>query len=70
MNGTLSVDLSGADAFSDFAREWQNRMGETFALAPLSQATVAAFGARSEGFRLRDVMFNRFESAVSLRTTG
>lgn len=70
MNDTLSVHLSGANAFDDFAREWQTRMGETFALAPFSPATVAGFGARSQGFRLRDVMFNRFESAASLRTTG
>ncbi|MFF4053321.1 hypothetical protein ACFYZ5_42555 [Streptomyces chartreusis] len=39
MNGTASVELSGANAF-DFAREWQTRMGETFPLAPLGPATV------------------------------
>ncbi|WP_067134812.1 helix-turn-helix domain-containing protein [Microtetraspora malaysiensis] len=70
MNGTLSMSLSGANAFSDFAREWQTRMGETFALASFSRATVAGFGARSRGFRLRDVMFNRFENAAALRTAG
>ncbi|MEV0346972.1 helix-turn-helix domain-containing protein [Nonomuraea sp. NPDC050680] len=70
MNDTFSVSLSGANAFSDFAREWRTRMGETFALAPFSRATVAGFGARSRGFRLRDVMFNRFESTATLRTAG
>ncbi|MDJ1136784.1 helix-turn-helix domain-containing protein [Streptomyces iconiensis] len=70
MSCTISVSLSGAHAFSDFAREWQNRMGETFALAPYSRATVAGFGARSRGFRLRDMMFNRFANTAALRTKG
>ncbi|MFH8446040.1 helix-turn-helix domain-containing protein [Streptomyces sp. NPDC018026] len=70
MNDTLSVDLSGANAFGDFAREWQDRMGEPFALAPFSRPSVDGFGARSQGFRLRDVMFNRFENTASLQTAG
>jgi AraC-like DNA-binding protein len=70
MNGTFSVDLSGAHAFGDFARLWRSRMGEAFPLAPFSRATVAGFGARSRGFRLRDAMFNRFENAAALRTVG
>lgn len=70
MNGTFSVDLSGAHAFGDFARAWRSRMGETFPLAPFSRATVAGFGARSRGFRLRNAMFNHFENAAALRTVG
>ncbi|PSM40360.1 AraC family transcriptional regulator [Streptomyces dioscori] len=70
MNGNLSVILSGANAFSDFAREWQTRMGETFALASFDRSTVAGFAVRSRGFRVRDVLFNRFENAAVLRTAG
>jgi AraC-like DNA-binding protein len=70
MIDSLSVCLSGANAFSEFAREWQTRMGETFALPSFSRATVAAFGARSCGFRLRDVMFNRFANVAAIRTAG
>ncbi|MET8469183.1 helix-turn-helix domain-containing protein [Streptomyces sp. NPDC006422] len=70
MNGTIAVNLSGAHAFSDFANEWRNRMGEAFALAPYDRTTVANFQADSRGFRLRDVMFNRFENTASLRTAG
>jgi AraC-like DNA-binding protein len=70
MDGTFSVSLSGGNAFSDFAREWQARMGEKFALPPYSRATVAGFRARSRGFRLRDLIFNDFENAAALRTAG
>lgn len=70
MNGTFSVSLSGANAFGDFAREWRTRMGDAFALPSFSRTTVAGFAARSRGFRVRDVMFNRFENAAALRTAG
>ncbi|MFE0923335.1 helix-turn-helix domain-containing protein [Streptomyces nigra] len=62
--------MSGANAFSDFARAWQARLGDTFAPAPLDRTTVAGFSARSRAFRVRDVMFNRFENAAALRTAG
>lgn len=70
MSGTFSADVSGANAFSDFAHEWRSRMGETFALAPFRRTTVSGFSARSRGFRVRDMMFNRFETAAALRTVG
>ncbi|MFE1434038.1 helix-turn-helix domain-containing protein [Streptomyces griseoaurantiacus] len=70
MHGSLSVSLEGAGAFGDFARAWRSRMGEGFALAPFDRGTLAGFGARSRGFRLRDTMFNRFENAAALRTDG
>jgi len=70
MSGTFSADVSGANAFSDFAHEWRSRMGETFALAPFRRTTVSGFSARSRGFRVRDMMFNRFETAAALRTAG
>lgn len=70
MSGTFSADVSGANAFSVFAHEWRNRMGETFALAPFRRTTVSGFSARSRGFRVRDMMFNRFQTAAALRTGG
>ncbi|MFD2027965.1 helix-turn-helix domain-containing protein [Promicromonospora aerolata] len=70
MDGTFSVSLSGDNAFSDFARAWQARMGEKFALPPYSRATVAGFQARSRGFRLRGLIFNDFENVAALRTAG
>ncbi|BET45296.1 MULTISPECIES: helix-turn-helix domain-containing protein [Streptomyces] len=70
MSGTFSADVSGANAFSDFAHEWRSRMGETFALAPFRRTTVSGFSARSRGFRVRDMMFNRFQTAAALRTAG
>ncbi|GAB2468531.1 helix-turn-helix domain-containing protein [Promicromonospora xylanilytica] len=70
MDGTFSVSPSGGNAFSDFVREWQARMGERFALPAYSRATVAGFRARSRGFRLCDMIFNDFENASALRTEG
>ncbi|MBU6535092.1 helix-turn-helix domain-containing protein [Streptomyces sp. NPDC057245] len=70
MSGTFSADVSGTNAFSDFAHAWHSRMGETFALAPFRRTTVSGFSARSRGFRVRDIMFNRFETAAALRTAG
>lgn len=70
MDGTFSVSPSGGNAFGDFAREWQARMGERFALPPYSRATVSGFRARSRGFRLRGMIFNDFENAAALRTAG
>ncbi|MFF9902480.1 helix-turn-helix domain-containing protein [Streptomyces olivaceus] len=69
-SGTFSVSVSGANAFGDFAREWRSRMGETFALAPFRRTTVSGFSARSRGYRVGDVMFNRFENTAALRTAG
>ncbi|BCJ50026.1 hypothetical protein Asp14428_15010 [Actinoplanes sp. NBRC 14428] len=66
MNGTFT----GADAYGDFARTWETRIGRPFPLAPLSPATIAAFRARSHGFRIRDVMVNGFTTEAALRTTG
>lgn len=70
MDGTFSVNLSGGNAFSDFAREWQTRMGGRFALPPYSRGTVVSFRARSRGFRLRHLIFNDFENETALRTRG
>ncbi|MBB4786947.1 hypothetical protein BJY27_007908 [Streptomyces rapamycinicus] len=45
-------------------------MGEPFALAPFRRTTMSGFSVRSRGFRVRDMMFNRFETAAALRTGG
>lgn len=70
MDGTFSVGGDGGSGFGDFTRVWQARMGERFALPPYSRATVASFRARSQGFRLRDMVFNDFENVAPLRTSG
>ncbi|GAB7039210.1 MULTISPECIES: helix-turn-helix domain-containing protein [Catenuloplanes] len=70
MHESIVVRTAGVTAFRDFADEWQARMGRSFRLAPFSPETVAGFRARTQGFRLKDVMYNDFQTDAAVRTAG